>query len=31
LQRSDLQLWKGGTVKIGSEEAMDEESLKIRV
>ena len=25
LQRADLQLWKGGTVKIGSEEAMDED------
>jgi len=25
LQRSDLQLWKGGTVKIGSEEPMDED------
>jgi E3 ubiquitin-protein ligase TRIP12 len=25
LQRSDLQLWKGATVKIGSEEAMDED------
>jgi len=25
LQRSDLQLWKGGTVKIGSEEPMEED------
>jgi len=26
LQRADLQLWKGGTVKIGIEEAMDEDN-----
>jgi len=28
LQRSDLQLWKGATVKIGSEEAMDEDKTE---
>merc|ERR1719186_1496161 len=29
LQRSDLQLWKGATVKIGSEEAMDEDNKSL--